>query len=240
MHPSTELSKSCSRSGAEVPDSPEKKLQEAQLGLGDMAVSDFRRAAHDVADRVADYLEGLESQRVLPEIEPGDVRAQFSPTVPQAPEPLEQILADYARLIEPNITHWQHPGFMAYFCATASGPGILGEWLAAGLNSNVMLWKKIARLLRNDARIYGIVLTSYQDMLNFSAEAKLGFPLFCPQDLKIFLQKMRIRLNLAQTVVCVNGKIKKVKFGKLGGEDYLEILKNSKRLSKKKEAKWQN
>ena len=30
---------------------------------------------------------------------------------------------------------------MAYFCSTATGPGILGEWLAAGLNSNVMFWK---------------------------------------------------------------------------------------------------
>jgi aromatic-L-amino-acid decarboxylase len=54
---------------------------------------------------------------------------------------MEAILADYARLIEPNITHWQHPGFMAYFPSVASGPGILGEWLAAGLNSNVMFWR---------------------------------------------------------------------------------------------------
>ncbi len=31
--------------------------------------------------------------------------------------------------------------FMAYFPSVASGPGILGEWLAAALNSNVMLWR---------------------------------------------------------------------------------------------------
>jgi aromatic-L-amino-acid decarboxylase len=30
---------------------------------------------------------------------------------------------------------------MAYFPSVASGPGILGEWLAAGLNSNVMFWR---------------------------------------------------------------------------------------------------
>jgi aromatic-L-amino-acid decarboxylase len=117
------------------------ELQDAQRGLGDMGVGDFRRAAHRVADMVADYLERLEDYPVLPAIEPGSVRRALPAAPPAAPEPLDAILADYARLIEPNITHWQHPGFMAYFCSVASGPGILGEWLAAGLNSNVMLWR---------------------------------------------------------------------------------------------------
>lgn len=102
---------------------------------------EFRRLAHQVADQVADYLESVESYAVLPEIEPGAVRARLGPSPPARPEPFDAILDDYRELIEPNITHWQHPGFMAYFCATASGPGILGEWLAAGLNSNVMFWR---------------------------------------------------------------------------------------------------
>lgn len=121
---------------------PDKdKLQRAQLGLGDMDVEDFRSAAHRIADQMADYLAGLEEHRVVPELEPGFVKSQMSPSPPEEPELLDEILGDYARLIEPNITHWQHPGFMAYFCSTATGPGILGEWLAAGLNSNVMFWK---------------------------------------------------------------------------------------------------
>jgi aromatic-L-amino-acid decarboxylase len=106
-----------------------------------MDVAEFRRAAHRVADRVADYLENLESFRVLPDLEPGSVRARLPEAAPEDPEPLERILEDYRTLIEPNITHWQHPGFMAYFPSVASGPGILGEWLATGLNSNVMFWR---------------------------------------------------------------------------------------------------
>ena len=31
--------------------------------------------------------------------------------------------------------------FMGYFPSVAAGPGILGEWLASALNSNVMLWR---------------------------------------------------------------------------------------------------
>src|SRR4029453_7863394 len=53
----------------------------------------------------------------------------------------EAILADYSRLIEPNATHWQHPGFLAYFGTTASGPGILGEMLTAAIGQNAMLWR---------------------------------------------------------------------------------------------------
>jgi aromatic-L-amino-acid decarboxylase len=94
-----------------------------------------------VADRVADYLAGLETHGVLPDVEPGDVLRRLAAEPPAGPEPLDAILADYATWIEPNITHWQHPGFMAYFPSVASGPGILGEWLAAGLNSNVMFWR---------------------------------------------------------------------------------------------------
>jgi aromatic-L-amino-acid decarboxylase len=106
-----------------------------------MDVAEFRDAAHRVADRVADYLGRLESLPVLPDLRPGEIRAALPERPPEDPEPLEAILEDYARLIEPNVTHWQHPGFMAYFPSVASGPGILGEWLAAGLNSNVMFWK---------------------------------------------------------------------------------------------------
>ena len=40
-----------------------------------------------------------------------------------------------------GITHWNHPGFMAYFNSTSSGPGILAELLTAGLGINGMLWK---------------------------------------------------------------------------------------------------
>ena len=34
---------------------------------------------------------------------------------PDAPEPIDAILADIDRLVFPNATHWQHPGFFAYF-----------------------------------------------------------------------------------------------------------------------------
>ena len=41
----------------------------------------------------------------------------------------------------PGITHWNHPGFFAYFAISGSGPGVLAEMLAAGLNVQAMLWR---------------------------------------------------------------------------------------------------
>ncbi len=117
------------------------KITPSQRSTGDMEPEEFRAAAKQVADRVADYLRDLESRDVLPQLEPGDIRKQLPEAPPDEPEPLESILDDYARIVEPNITHWQPPGFMAYFPSIASGPGILGEWLATGLNSNVMFWR---------------------------------------------------------------------------------------------------
>jgi len=118
-----------------------KKLTAEQLALGDMSPDDFRDAAHRVADLSADYLDRLEGYDVLPKIAPGATRARLPASPPAAPQPLDDILADYRSIIEPYVTHWQHPMFMAYFPSVASGPGILGEWLAATLNSNVMLWR---------------------------------------------------------------------------------------------------
>ncbi len=108
---------------------------------GDMDPEAFRSAAHEVADQIADYLKELESYAVLPDIQPGDVKSAIPGHPPELPQAWDDILRDYRNLVQPNITHWQHPGFMAYFPSVASGPGILGEWLAAGLNSNVMFWR---------------------------------------------------------------------------------------------------
>jgi aromatic-L-amino-acid decarboxylase len=111
------------------------------VGLADMDGESFRAAAHRVVDLMADYIDDVERHAVLPRIEPGTVSRQLPATPPEDPEPLDAILGDVLRLIEPNATGWQHPGFFAYFASTASGPGILGEMLTAALNQNPMLWR---------------------------------------------------------------------------------------------------
>jgi aromatic-L-amino-acid decarboxylase len=78
---------------------------------------------------------------VLPRISPGDVEKALPRMPPTSGEPVELWLRDLDEIILPGITHWNHPGFMAYFGITGSGPGILGELVSAAVNCNGMLWK---------------------------------------------------------------------------------------------------
>jgi aromatic-L-amino-acid/L-tryptophan decarboxylase len=107
----------------------------------DMEPGEFRTHGRAVIDRIASYLEHPGNFDVLPAISPGALTALLPEAAPEEPEPFEAILADYDRLIPPHTTHWNHPGFFAYFAITGSGPGILGEALAAALNVNAMLWR---------------------------------------------------------------------------------------------------
>ncbi len=53
----------------------------------------------------------------------------------------DAIMRDLDRIIVPGLTHWQSPGFLAFFPCQASGPAILGEIAAAGINVNGMSWE---------------------------------------------------------------------------------------------------
>ncbi len=108
---------------------------------GDVPLDELRRALHEAADLVADYVGGVGERPVLPLVEPGEISAALPDEAPEQAEAMEAILADYRRWIEPNAGHWNHPGFLGYFAISASAPGIVGETLAAGLNVNAMLWR---------------------------------------------------------------------------------------------------
>jgi aromatic-L-amino-acid decarboxylase len=102
---------------------------------------ELRHALHEAADWVASYLETVGERPVLAQVAPGDIAAALPQSAPQHGEPLERILRDVDELILPGITHWNHPSFFAYFGISGSGPGIIGELLAAALNVNAMLWR---------------------------------------------------------------------------------------------------
>jgi aromatic-L-amino-acid/L-tryptophan decarboxylase len=105
-----------------------------------MTSDEFRRYGRAMVDWIADYYDRIESFPVLSQVQPGDIRATLSPQPPAQGEPFDAILADVESLILPGITHWQSPNFFAFFPANASGPGILGELLSAGLGVQGMLW----------------------------------------------------------------------------------------------------
>ncbi|MEX2181341.1 MAG: pyridoxal-dependent decarboxylase, partial [Gemmatimonadaceae bacterium] len=108
---------------------------------GDLPPEEFRRRASALVDWITTYLADPERYPVLSRLAPGEVRASLPAAAPAQGESLETILADLDRVIVPGATHWNHPGFLAYFANTASVPGILGELVSAALNQVGILWR---------------------------------------------------------------------------------------------------
>ena len=100
-----------------------------------------RRALTAAAEWVATYLEKPERFPVLSRVRPGDIAASLPRRAPDQGEPLEALLGDVDAILMPGITHWNHPGFFAYFGITGSAPGVMGELIASALNVNAMLWR---------------------------------------------------------------------------------------------------
>jgi len=109
--------------------------------LGDMPPDELFPASRAVADWISEYLKGVASYPVLARVRPGEIREQLPPELPEKGEAFPEMLRDFEEVILPGVTHWNHPGFFAYFSLTGSAPGVLGEMLASALNINAMVWR---------------------------------------------------------------------------------------------------
>lgn len=109
--------------------------------LGDLAPSELRAHLHRMADWVADYREGIEHRAIVPAVQPGEVAAGTTASMPSAPVPMARILDELDSVVMPGIVHWGHPSFLGYFGSTSNGPALLGEIAAAALNVSAMTWK---------------------------------------------------------------------------------------------------
>lgn len=104
-------------------------------------VEDFRRAGHEIVDWIARYLNTVSELPVLAQTKPGQLFDALPHSAPIQGEPFAAIMRDFDKLIMPAVTQWNHPRFFAYFACTGSTPAILGEMLAAALNTNGLHWK---------------------------------------------------------------------------------------------------
>ncbi len=101
----------------------------------------FRYYGHEFIDWVADYFEEVEQYPVRSPVRPGEIKAALPDRPPLAGEPMETIFEDFREVIMPGITHWQHPGWFAYFPANNSPESVLAELLTAGLGAQCMIWQ---------------------------------------------------------------------------------------------------
>jgi len=103
-------------------------------------VEDFRHSAHETVDWIASYLADTRQYPVLPDRKPGALIDALPAQAPEQGESFDAMLRDFQQQVIPAVTHWNHPGFLAYFGTTGSTPAILGEMLSAALNTNGLHW----------------------------------------------------------------------------------------------------
>jgi len=106
-----------------------------------MDAETFRVHGHRLIDWIANFFATIEKYPVLARVKPGDIAHRLPDHAPARGEHFEDIFDDFEKLLLPGVTHWNHPGFFAYFATSGSGPGVLAELLTAALNAQAMLWR---------------------------------------------------------------------------------------------------
>lgn len=101
---------------------------------------EFREWGHKFVDWMADYYQSVDQYPVKSTAAPGEILGKLPKTLPADSVPMDRIWEDFQTDVLPGMTHWQHPGFMAYFPANTSYPSILAEMLTAGLGAQCMIW----------------------------------------------------------------------------------------------------
>ena len=102
---------------------------------------DFKKEAGPVVDWIDRYMNNIKSLPVKSKIEPGDIYAAIPDEAPLKSESMEQIMEDFDHIILPGVTHWQHPGFHAYFPANSSVESVLAETLTSAMGAQCMIWE---------------------------------------------------------------------------------------------------
>lgn len=102
---------------------------------------EFRKNQKVLSDWIINYFEKMGQHPVLSIAKPGEIKKLLTSEPPVESRSIQDLIKDFDNFLFKGITHWNHPGFMAYFNSTSCEAGILAEFLIAALNLNGMIWK---------------------------------------------------------------------------------------------------
>ncbi|HUR93251.1 MAG TPA: pyridoxal-dependent decarboxylase [Gemmatimonadales bacterium] len=108
----------------------------------EMPPEEFRRAGHELIDRIADFLGTLGTRPVTSGKTPADIRSVIGHApLPASGSDPAALLPEAARLLFEDSLFNGHPRFMGYITSSAAPIGALAELLAASVNPNVGGWE---------------------------------------------------------------------------------------------------
>jgi aromatic-L-amino-acid/L-tryptophan decarboxylase len=107
---------------------------------------EFRAAAHELVDWIADYRSGLADRPVRSDVAPGWVRSALAGPPPELPEALSDLVHDLDEVVVPGVTQTQSPGYYAWFPSNAALESVLGDMVSSGLGALGITWQSAPAL----------------------------------------------------------------------------------------------
>lgn len=95
---------------------------------------------------------------------------------------------------------------------------------------NIAFWKKIKKFMGNKIPVYGVVLSEYENMVNYAKQGMLNFDIYFPIDREKFIENFRLKMNLAQTIILNKNKVLYIHQGTLNAKSFSYILSQLKNL----------
>ncbi len=89
---------------------------------------------------VTDYFSRIRSLPVFPKTHAGKTSETVGTGLPIASEPLDQLLADCAAILD-GSRHNGHPRFFGYVASPSTAPGAFADLIASTVNVNVTSWR---------------------------------------------------------------------------------------------------
>ena len=102
---------------------------------------EFSKWGARISGWAKNYHSNIRELPVRSQVKPGEVFNALPANPPESGTGMEEIFADFERIVMPGITHWQHPRFFAYFPANATPPSMLADFLSSTIAANCLLWQ---------------------------------------------------------------------------------------------------
>lgn len=102
---------------------------------------ELREHGHRLIDRMAEYLETIESRPVSTALAPRDLRARFAEPLPRTGRPAAEVWDGVWTRIVGDAIHLAHPMYMGQQVAPPLPHAVLADTLASLLNQSLAVWE---------------------------------------------------------------------------------------------------
>lgn len=130
----------------------------------DMEAEEFRQVGHQLVDKIADFLGGLNERDVH---NPGGAKVARdllgTGSLPNTGVPTDDVIGEISDLLLEHSLFNGHPRFWGFINGSASPIGALGDLLASSINANVCTWTVAPVASEIERQVVGWI----GDLLNF-------------------------------------------------------------------------